>query len=143
KGKFDEVVQHLTPRHRDFFLKWDDLLTKEERESQKLRRELWTMVSSEREKLGRCFADVVIEEGSVEEEHDTARINRFRYTFVRPDAPPGFSFLESQLVVGEPVVVSDEEGHFALTVGYVTAVRRQRISVAVDRRLHNARVRRP
>ncbi|CRK03046.1 hypothetical protein BN1723_008824 [Verticillium longisporum] len=55
---FDEVVRHLTPTHQEFFIKWENLLTKEEKESQKLRRELWTMVSKEREKLGRCFSDV-------------------------------------------------------------------------------------
>ncbi|KAL2176276.1 DNA replication factor Dna2-domain-containing protein [Thermothelomyces heterothallicus CBS 202.75] len=141
--KFDEVVKHLTPTHRDFFLKWEDLLTKEEKESQKLRRELWTMVSTEREKLGRCFANVVIEEGSASEDKHKAKINRFSYTFVKENPAPGFSFLDSQLTVGEPIVVSDEQGHFALALGYVTAVKKNRISVAVDRRLHNARIRQP
>jgi DNA replication ATP-dependent helicase Dna2 len=143
KGKFDEVVQHLTPAHREFFLKWEDLLTKEEKESQKLRRELWTMLSSEREKAGRCFGNVIIEEGSAVEEKNNPKINRYKYTFIKDTPAAGFSFLDSQLAVGEPVVVSDEQGHFALALGFVTAVRKQRISVAVDRRLHNARIRRP
>ncbi|KAK3292585.1 DNA replication factor Dna2-domain-containing protein [Chaetomium fimeti] len=141
--KFDEVVKHLTPTHREFFLKWEDLLTKEEKESQKLRRELWTMVSTEREKVGRCFANVIIEEGSASEDKQQLKINRFSYTFMKGNSAPGFSFLDSQLVVGEPIVVSDEQGHFALALGYVTAVKKQRISVAVDRRLHNARIRQP
>lgn len=141
--KFDEVVKHLTPTHREFFLKWEDLLTKEEKESQKLRRELWTMVSTEREKLGRCFANVVIEEGSASEDKQKTKINRFSYTFIKENPAPGFSFLDSQLTVGEPIVVSDEQGHFALALGYVTAVKKNRISVAVDRRLHNARIRQP
>jgi DNA replication ATP-dependent helicase Dna2 len=138
---FDEVVRHLTPTHQEFFLKWENLLTKEEKEVQKLKRELWTMVSSDREKLGRCFGDVIIEEGSAQEEPDNSKINRYRYTFIKRTAAVGFSFLESQLTVGEPIVISDEQGHFALALGYVTAVRKQRISVAVDRRLHNARIR--
>ncbi|KAK5625901.1 hypothetical protein RRF57_001617 [Xylaria bambusicola] len=143
KGKFEEVVQHLTPTHQEFFLKWERLLTKEEKEGQKLRRELWTMVSTEREKVGRCFANVIIEEGTAFEDSDGPKINRYRYTFVKEDASSAFSFLDSQLTVGEPIVVSDETGHFALALGYVTSVRKQRISVAVDRRLHNARIRRP
>ncbi|KAK4126993.1 Dna2-domain-containing protein [Parathielavia appendiculata] len=141
--KFDEVVRHLTPTHQEFFLKWEDLLTKEEKESQKLRRELWTMLSTEREKVGRCFANVIIEEGSASEDKNQAKINRFAYTFIKQNPAPGFSFLDSQLTVGEPIVVSDEQGHFALALGYVTAVKKQRISVAVDRRLHNARIRQP
>lgn len=143
KAKFDEVVQHLTPKHQEFFLKWEDLLTKEEKESHKLRRELWTMTSQEREKIGRCFSEVIVEEGSAHEDAQTNRINRFTYNLIKEDPVPGFSFLESQLAVGEPIVVSDELGHFALAIGYVTAVRKHKISVAVDRRLHNARIRQP
>ncbi|CVK97331.1 related to DNA helicase [Fusarium proliferatum] len=141
--KFDELVKHLTPHHQQFFIKWENLLTKEEKESQKTKRELWTMTSVEREKKSRCFADVIIEEGSASVDTDNPRINRYHYTFVKRVQVSGFSFLESELSVGEPIVVSDEEGHFALAIGYVTAVKRQRISVAVDRRLHNARIRQP
>ncbi|KAK4229464.1 hypothetical protein QBC38DRAFT_412457 [Podospora fimiseda] len=141
--QFDAVVKHLSPVHRDFFLKWEDLLTKEEKESQKLRRELWTMVSKEREKLGRCFANVIIEEGSAYEDPNSAKINRYSYTFIRENMTSGSSFMDSQITVGEPIVVSDEQGHFALALGFVTAVKKQRIAVAVDRRLHNARIRQP
>ncbi|ETS78291.1 hypothetical protein PFICI_10353 [Pestalotiopsis fici W106-1] len=143
KTKFDEVVKHLSPIHQEFFLKWENLLTKEEKESQKLRRELWTMLSSEREKVGRCFANVMIEEGSAAEQKDSPKINRYTYSFIKDTPAAGFSFMDSQLAVGEPIVVSDEQGHFALALGYVTAVRKEKISVAVDRRLHNARIRQP
>ncbi|KAG8667324.1 DNA replication endonuclease-helicase Dna2 [Fusarium poae] len=141
--KFDELVKHLTPQHQQFFIKWENLLTKEEKESQKTKRELWTMTSVEREKKSRCFADVIIEEGSASVDTDNPKINRYHYTFIKRNPIAGFSFLESELTVGEPIVVSDEDGHFALAIGYVTAVKRQRISVAVDRRLHNARIRQP
>ena len=139
--KFDELVNHLQPVHQDFFKKWDDLLTKEEADVLKFRRELWTMLSSERERVGRCFGNVVIEPGSAVELTDTPKINRFRYSFVKVKAQPTFSFTDSQITIGEPIVISDEKGHFALANGYVTHVRKQRITVAVDRRLHNARVR--
>ncbi|KAF7560575.1 hypothetical protein G7046_g3558 [Stylonectria norvegica] len=141
--KFDELVKHLTPHHQEFFIKWENLLTKEEKESQKNKRELWTMTSAEREKKSRCFADVIIEEGSASVDTDNPKINRYHYTFVKRNHTAGFSFLESELSVGEPIVVSDEAGHFALAIGYVTAVKRQKIKVAVDRRLHNARIRQP
>ncbi|KAI9674760.1 MAG: Tripartite DNA replication factor [Caeruleum heppii] len=142
KEKFDEAVKHLKPIHQTFFKHWDNLLTKEETDMLKFRRELWTMLSSEREKLGRCFGRVIIEPGSAYEAPDAPKINRFRYTFVKQRPPAGFSFTNSQIVVGEPIVVSDEKGHFALANGYVTNVRDRRITVAVDRRLHNARTRR-
>jgi len=140
--KFEDAVKHLTPKHKEFFLKWEDLLTKEEKQSQKLRRELWTMVSAVRERLGRCFGNVIMEDGSASEDKGSAKINRFHYAFIKEHPDANFSFADSQLAVGEPIVVSDEKGHFALALGYVTSVRRQRIEVAVDRRLHNARIRR-
>ncbi|QUC21413.1 uncharacterized protein UV8b_05656 [Ustilaginoidea virens] len=141
RDKFDELVGHLTQAHRDFFIKWENLLTKEEKESQKTKRELWTMTSTEREKRSRCFSDVIIEQGSVSVDTNNPRINRFHYTFIKRNHQAGFSFMESELHAGEPVVVSDEDGHYALAIGYVTAARKQSISVAVDRRLHNSRVR--
>jgi DNA replication ATP-dependent helicase Dna2 len=139
KEKYNELVKPLQPSHQEFMKKWDTLLTKEETDMMKFRRELWTMLSTEREKLGRCFANVILEPGSGHEDRNGQKINRYNYTFIKQQAAPGFSFTESQLIVGEPVVVSDEQGHFALANGYVTNVKRRRITVAVDRRLHNSR----
>ncbi|KAL9008172.1 MAG: hypothetical protein Q9173_006674 [Seirophora scorigena] len=139
KEKFDQVVRHLKPSHADFFRKWDDLLTKEEKDIVKFRRELWTMQGVDREKIGRCFSNVIIESGSAKEMDDAPKINRYHYSFVKQKTAPGFSFLESQITTGEPIVISDEKGHFALANGYVTAIRKRRIDVAVDRRLNDAR----
>ncbi|KAJ5679422.1 hypothetical protein N7462_007666 [Penicillium macrosclerotiorum] len=136
---FVKFTRHLNQGDQQFFRKWDELLTKEEGNLVKFRRELWTLLSSEREALGRCFGDVVIDPRSAHEEENGSKINRFRYTFHKKQASPGFSFAESQISVGEPVVVSDEKGHFALSNGYVTHVSTSHITVAVDRKLHNAR----
>ncbi|BCR95882.1 bifunctional ATP-dependent DNA helicase/ssDNA endodeoxyribonuclease DNA2 [Aspergillus luchuensis] len=136
---FVNAMDHLTSDDRDFFRKWDDLLTKEEKNMIRFKRELWTMLSSEREALGRCFGNVVIDPSSSYEDKDGPKINRYRYTFVKKQPHSSFSFTESQLTLGEPIVVSDEKGHFALANGYVVQVSRRHITVAVDRRLHNAR----
>ncbi|KAL8672553.1 MAG: hypothetical protein Q9168_002989 [Polycauliona sp. 1 TL-2023] len=141
KERFDEVVQHLNPSHAAFFKRWDDLLSKEEKDVVRIRRELWTMQSSEREKAGRCFSNVIIEPGSASDNDDAQKINRYHYAFVKRNALPGFSFLESQITTGEPIVISDERGHYALANGYVTAIRKRRIEVAIDRQLNNARTR--
>lgn len=143
KEEFDRLVRWLKPKDQEFFKKWDRLLTKEESELRKFRRELWGLVSTEREKLGRCFSHVVLEPGTAFEQDDAAKINRYKYTFVKHRTNPGFSFTESQLNIGEPIVISDECGHYALANGYVTNVQKRRITVAVDRKLHNARVRQP
>ncbi|KAN0069760.1 DNA replication factor Dna2 domain containing protein [Elaphomyces granulatus] len=142
-NRFLDAVGHLNNEHRDFFKKWDDLLTKEERNMMKFRRELWTMLSDERETLGRCFGKVVIEPGSEFEDQDGPKINRYRYIFVKQKATTGFSFVESQITIGEPIVISDEDGHFALANGYVLHINPKRITVAVDRKLHGSRTRMP
>lgn len=138
--RFDDFVKHLNPRHQLFFSKWDALLTKEERDIIKFRKELWTMQSSERENAGRCFGNITIDPGSFHEIEGAPKINRYCYTFIKPKPTPGFSFTKSQITLGEPVVISDEKGHFALANGYVTSVRKHKIEVTIDRRLHNARV---
>ncbi|RDW94135.1 bifunctional ATP-dependent DNA helicase/ssDNA endodeoxyribonuclease DNA2 [Aspergillus mulundensis] len=138
---FDKAMEHLNPSHRDFFRKWDDLLTKEETSMRRFKRELWTLLSHEREALGRCFGNIVIEPGTACEDKDGTKINRYRYTFIKKQQSPTFSFTESQITVGEPIVISDENGHFALANGYVVQISPRRVTVAVDRRLHNARTR--
>ncbi|KAK2737173.1 Tripartite DNA replication factor [Myotisia sp. PD_48] len=140
---FQETVGHLSEVHQTFFRKWDTLLTLEEKEMSKFKRELWTMASDEREDVGRCFGNISIEPGSEFENTHGPKINKFQYTFVKPKPAPGFSFTESQLSVGEPIVVSDEKGHFALANGYVVYVHPRKITVVVDRRLHHARVKQP
>ena len=140
---FQETSGHLRAPHQAFFKKWDDLLTLEEKEMSKFRRELWTMVSAEREGVGRCFGNVIIENGSASENSEGPRINRFQYTFIKPKSVSSFSFTESQINVGEPIVISDEQGHFALANGFVVQISPRRITVAVDRRLHNARNKEP
>lgn len=141
--KFDQVVGHLNSKHKEFFTKWDDLLTREEKDILMFRRELWTMLSAERESLGRCFSNVIIEPGSAQEDKYGPKINRFQYTFIKKLPKTGFSFTESQIAIGEPILVSDEQGHFGLANGYVIQVTSKRITVAVNRRLHNAQVKGP
>lgn len=136
-----------------WFVKWDKLLTFEESELSRFRKELWTLSSAEREALGRCFGNMVIAQDltptapavtqNVPEgfEGSGGRINRFAYVFKRAmSAGLGGSLAEgSQLTVGEPVVVSSESGQWALANGYVISVTKLDITVAVDRRLGDAR----
>ena len=137
--KFDDFVKHLNPSHQKFFKKWEALLTKEEVDVVKFRKELWTMKSSEREKAGRCFGNIIIEPCSFHEIEGAPKINRYRCTFIKQSPSATFSFTESQITLGDPIVISDEKGHFALANGFVTSVRKHKIQVTIDRRLHNTR----
>lgn len=139
---------------RTWFSKWDKLLTFEESESSRFRKELWTMASSEREESGRCFGNLIVAQdltstaaavaSSIVDgiEGSGGKINRYTYVLGRAQNKAGASFAEgSQLTVGEPVVVSSEQGQWALANGYVIATSKQYITVAVDRKLGDARQR--
>ena len=141
REEFMRHVKHLKPAHKDFFIKWNDLLSKEEDDAYRFRKELWTMASAEREKVGRCFGGLVIDTSLSDEVTTAPKINRYKYTLIKGKATPNFSFTESQITIGEPIVISDEQGHYALANGYVSSVRSNRITVLVDRKLQDIRTR--
>ncbi|KAK1052067.1 DNA replication endonuclease-helicase Dna2, partial [Friedmanniomyces endolithicus] len=160
---WSEAVGHLALSAKDrstantlkaWFAKWDQLLTFEESEMSRHRKELWTMTSTEREAVGRCFGGLVLSQdlsstaSAVTQtvvdgiEGSGGRINRYAYVLKRAVPTPGTSFAEgTQLTIGEPVVVSSERGQWALANGYVIAATKSDITVAVDRRLGDARQR--
>lgn len=168
---WQEAVGHLLPSKKkmvsdedwkrsnvlkQWFTRWERLLTFEESETSRIRKELWTMPSKEREDVGRCFGDLVIRQDLTSTaaavtstivdgiEGRGGRINKFAYSFERATDRKGRPFNDgSQLTLGEPVVVSSEAGQWALANGYVIAVSKQSITVAVDRKLGNARQRLP
>ncbi|KAK6363654.1 Tripartite DNA replication factor [Orbilia blumenaviensis] len=141
---FTKEASHLNKTHSEFFSKWETLLSKEEKDMERFRKELWVMTSEEREAAGRCFGDLkMIPESASTSNDNVSKINRYHYRFVKRTPSASFSFLESQIGVGEAIVISDEVGHFALAKGFVIKVSAQWIMVAVDRRLHNSRVREP
>lgn len=147
--------KHESAALREWFTKWDKLLTFEESDISRYRKELWTMSSSDREAVGRCFGNMILAQDLTSTasalsamgvdgiEGSGGRINRYAYRFVRADKPKRGALNEAtQLTVGEPVVVSSETGQWALANGYVVASSKRDITVAVDRRLGTARERR-
>ncbi|KAJ3063547.1 Tripartite DNA replication factor [Podochytrium sp. JEL0797] len=142
---FEENTKDMTAQHAAFFKKWEALLTKEEGDIQTMRKEVWTLGAEEREKAGSCLSGmtVVKDEGFSE---DASKIQRFSYTLKKSTAtststkpvsahPEHKSFLNFQLSVGDPIVVSSETGHYALAIGFITTLDPDSITVSVDRRL--------
>ena len=50
---FEEQTDHLDEQDAAFLSHWDNLLNKEEADVFRFKNELWTMLSADREKLGR------------------------------------------------------------------------------------------
>ncbi|KAI8849713.1 DNA replication factor Dna2-domain-containing protein [Chytridium lagenaria] len=137
---FREKTGHLTDRHRSFFVKWEKVLEIESRYMQQTRRELWTLCGEEREKLGRCLSAMMVADCI---EHPTweSKGSRYTYSFQRPQQPSGSkataSLLNSNINVGEPIVISSEEDDsYALASGFVLEIAPGTIKVIVDRKIN-------
>lgn len=134
---FQGRTAHLGKQDTEFFIKWESLITKEEGEMFRFRNELWHLTSEQRQKMNRCFGDLLVVPGS--ETFDPTHGKMYQWTYQLKRAEPGASFLLSQISNSEPVIVSDESGHYAISCGFVSAVTATKISVKVDRPLRDSR----
>lgn len=73
---FEKHTKHLTQTHSDYFNTWDRLIDLEKRDSLLLRKEIWSLSSEEREKIGRCFSQMILIRENQSE-------GKFYYTFRR------------------------------------------------------------
>ncbi|KAJ3545844.1 hypothetical protein NMY22_g2278 [Coprinellus aureogranulatus] len=152
---------HLTPEQGLFFRKWETLLSLEERDLVRFRRELWTMGAEDREKSGRCFAGMVIA-SPTKEVAEKVELNapsgtrvgegkeyKFTYTFGRSknwspstqtrtwassDADQR-NLLNGHLNVGDPVTLSVEPHLLAFAQGYIIHLTQDEVKLGVDHRV--------
>ncbi|KAK9768425.1 DNA replication endonuclease-helicase Dna2 [Basidiobolus ranarum] len=138
---FDSKVGHITDRHTQFFDKWDKLISLEENDMHRFRKEIWCLLGVERERLGRCFSNMVLDRSSYKDEGQIGGATRYKYRFLRDateeeiEGNPQKSLLNSQINVGDPVVISSEFGHYALAVGFVIELNPKSLTVSLDRQL--------
>ncbi len=110
---------HLTPARATFFKEWENLLTLEEQDMNRFRKELWTMTANVRERLGRCFARMSIE--SYESQVTSASRRNHVYRFQRAAGSETGSLLLGHIVVGDSIAITDEAaGLLAFARGTVT-----------------------
>lgn len=136
---FDGKTAHLKDRDIAFFQKWEALITQEEGEMFRFRHELWRMTSGEREKLNRCFADLLVIPGSERFDPTYGKMNQWTYVLKRTTGQG--NFLGSQISEREPIIVSDEKGQYAISCGFVVKVSNSSITINVDRPLRDSRSR--
>ena len=132
---------HLTQRQCDFFKQWEALISLEEQEMLRFRKELWLLGSQDREKVGRCFADMVIKENKLEKGPGMSKIHRHTYTFVRKplaskaQARMQPSLLSGHITKGDAVTISIEPNLLALSRGFVLELNPRSVVVGVDHEL--------
>ncbi|KAL1411310.1 DNA replication endonuclease-helicase Dna2 [Vanrija albida] len=134
-GLYQAKTGHLSDAHAAFFQHWERLLTLEEQDTVRLRAQLWTMTSEARQRTGRCFADMVIASASNDVGKSLSKIHRYSYTFVRAPAEDGStpraSLLSGHITKGDPVSLSIDPHLLCLERGWVTALDKDSVTVAV------------
>jgi DNA replication ATP-dependent helicase/nuclease Dna2 len=100
----------------------------------RFKKELWTLDAGEREMLGRCFADMVLDTSFQEGPTDVgaSRIHRFTYRFQRRMDAGAESLLNGHMNVGDAVTVSVAPDLFALCRGFILELGPKHVVLGVD-----------
>ncbi|KAJ3750860.1 DNA replication factor Dna2-domain-containing protein [Lentinula detonsa] len=130
-------TSHLTPSQTAFFKKWEHLLSLEEQDVGRFRKELWTMGAAERERHGRCFGSMVLDSffvpPPVKRPGARDKIHTFTYKFIRdPTSASTGSFLNGFLDVNDAVTVSVEPHLLALARGFILELTPTDVVIGVD-----------
>lgn len=139
---------HLTESQCEFFRKWEALISLEEQDLHRFKKELWTMSAEEREAHGRCFSSMIMDQTYKPikpETNDPGVIRSFSYRFTKKSfylpvlqksglhAPD--SLLNGHMSVGDPIAVSVEPDLLAIAKGYVTALTPEEVTIGVDHKI--------
>ena len=147
---FDDKTSHIQSHHIEFFKRYTRLINLEESEMNSFKKEIWSMSSKRREnEFKRCFSRMKlvnndsIHSSTTDSSLKTANtpntinvdsISAFKLEFKRENDTLG-SLLDSQIMVGDPIVISSEKGHVALALGFVESILESKVTVLVDRNL--------
>ncbi|KAG7095095.1 hypothetical protein E1B28_005882 [Marasmius oreades] len=129
---------HLTSSQAAFFKDWEHLLSLEEQDIHRFRKEIWTMKAEERDSKGRCFSFMTLDPSFEPPPpvHSGARerkIHTYTYRFHRaPGSPRSTSFLNGLLDANDPVTVSVEPNLVALAHGYILSLTTTEVIIGVD-----------
>ncbi|KAF8634708.1 hypothetical protein AX15_000763 [Amanita polypyramis BW_CC] len=156
---YELKTSHLTKVHCEFFKKWEGLLSYEERDVIRFKKELWTLRAEERERKGRCFAGMILDSSfdpsqEVATEYDISsqaadsvadtstvsnveKIHRQTYRFKRSPmygrtSTEQESLLNGHINIGDAITISVEPHLLALARGYVLRLTTTSVIVGVD-----------
>ncbi|KAG8995284.1 Tripartite DNA replication factor [Tulasnella sp. JGI-2019a] len=147
---YDAKTSHLTPERSSFFKSWENLLSLEEQDMIRFRKELWTMTAEKREKTGRCFSNMVLDSYEPQLGPGVAAMNRHIYRFARaasyvptPTATSAsgvsekdHSLLSGHISKNDAVTVSIEPHLLALARGFVMDLTPTHIIIGFDKAIN-------
>ncbi|CAI5760795.1 unnamed protein product [Candida verbasci] len=137
---FNKVMQDIkdNENYSLFFSSWDKLLSQEESFLRTKNQQLWLVDPKKRE--GTCLENLKIVDSNDNKTsvitmttgHGDLNGKSFLYTFEKKDS---VNFLHTQFNEGDRVIVSDEDGHFAITNALIKHISKQKIIISTRRRI--------
>ncbi|GAA5799072.1 hypothetical protein HPULCUR_004481 [Helicostylum pulchrum] len=122
---FDDKTDHLNENACLFFERWWNLLDKEEVDLDYIRKNIWSQPAEIREQTGKCLASMALNMSSCRIE---PAIAQWQYSFIRHPSQPNKPLLCS-ISIGDPIVVSSMQGHINLSMGFVSRISTEEITV--------------
>jgi DNA replication ATP-dependent helicase Dna2 len=136
---YSRITSHLTSSQAAFYQKWERLLSLEEEDMVKFKRELWTLTAAAREEVGRCFANMIMEprQPDIGAGTSSGEVHSHTYRFVRKPmaGSPGQMLLGGSISAGDPCVISIEPGMFSVAQGYIVEVSSHFVTIGIDHHL--------
>lgn len=143
---YDAKTAHLTPERSAFFKTWENLLSLEEQDMIRFRKELWTMTAERREKTGRCFGNMALAAYEHQSGAGVTAVQRHTYRFVRASLPKtqasggvvdrDESLLNGHIAKGDAVTISIEPRLLALARGFVMELTPTHLLVGFDKAIN-------
>ncbi|KAH8096830.1 Dna2-domain-containing protein [Cristinia sonorae] len=131
-------TSHLTPAHTSFFKKWEALLSFEEQDLLRFRKELWTMRAIEREERGRCFSSMILDttyrpspDALKALSKRESKIHQHTYRFMKSESGIS-SLLSGHMSLGDAITVSVEPDLLALARGFIVGLTPKEVILGVD-----------
>ncbi|SGY77362.1 BQ5605_C005g03616 [Microbotryum silenes-dioicae] len=144
---YEDQTSSLTDTQLAFFRTWERLITLEEQEMIKFKKEIWTIRAEERQRLGRCLANMAIDpaaEAPVPVE-GAPRVHTYTYCLRRATTlstqatstqRAADSLLGGTISVNDPIVITLEQPFvLAMSRGFVLEMSAHHIVVGVDHSL--------
>ncbi|KAF9644272.1 Dna2-domain-containing protein [Thelephora ganbajun] len=145
---YEKKTGHLTESQCEFFRKWEALISLEEQDLIRFKKELWTMGAEDRESHGRCFSSMIMDQSykPIKSESNTpGKIQSFSYRFTKRDfylpvlpksgLQAADSLLNGHMSVGDAIVVSVEPDLLAIAKGYITELTPEEVTIGIDHKL--------
>lgn len=124
---------HMEVQDVDFFSRWEHLISLEEKDMFRFKHQLWTMTATEREKTGRCFANMVITKHVDVRGVSTAKIHQHSYTFARKTNDSNeVPLLNGHIGKGDPVSLTIEPDLISIARGFVVEISPREVVIGTN-----------